>query len=134
MQLSNARRIIVEDFKKEDRETVAKIAEILNPHMEEVVLLSQGNITIENLNRTIVKIDITLDSAGMPQGVNQINTGLKTYNGNKIIDVKSLVGGEAVISAPYMDCTFQGNGLVRVSKITGLPANKKLRITFEFIG
>lgn len=133
MQISNARRIVVEDFDKEHRPTVEKLADILNGFMEEVTDLTQGNIGIDNLTRTIVKVDVTLDTTGKPLGVNQINTGLKTYTGNNIINVQSLVGGDNVISTPYLDCMFQGNGLVKINKITGLPANKKLRITFEFI-
>lgn len=134
MQLSNVRRIVVEDFKQEHRETVGKLSEILNSFMDEVIELSQGNITIDNLNRTIVKADFTVDATGKPMGVSQINTGLTTYSGNKIINVQSLSGGDNVISSPYLDCTFQGNGLVKVNKITGLPAGKKLRLTIEFIG
>lgn len=134
MQISNVRRIIIEDFKQEDRETVGKLATILNQFMEEVVELSQGNIGIDNLNRSIVKVDLTIGADGKPQGVNQMNTGLTTYSGNKIIDVKSLSGGDNVLSSPYMDCAFQGNGLVKINKIVGLPTGKKLRITIEFIG
>lgn len=134
MQLSNVRRIVVEDFKQEQRETVGKLAEILNTFMDEVVSLSQGNITIENLNRTLVQIDVTIGVDGKPVGVNQINTGLSSYTGNKIVNVQSLNGGDNVISAPYIDCSYQGNGLVKINKIIGLPAGKKLRVTIEFIG
>lgn len=133
MQLSNVRRIVVEDFDKENREVVGKLAEIINPFMEEVVTLSQGNIGIDNLTRTIVKADFAVNAAGVPIGVSQINTGLKSYQGNNIINVQSLSGGDNVISTPYLDCTYQGNGLVKINKITGLPTGKKLRITFEFI-
>lgn len=134
MQLDNVRRIVVEDYDKDSRQTVAKLAEILNPFMEQTVQLSQGNIDIDNLNRTLVKIDVTMDTTGKPQGVSQIQCGLNTYSGNKIINVQSLVGGDNVISAPYLDCSFQGNGLIKINKITGLPSGKKLRITIEFIG
>lgn len=134
MQLSNVRRIVVEDFKQEDRETVGKLAEIINSFMEEVVDLSQGKVDFDNLNRKLVKADFTLDAQGKPIGVSQINTGLQTYQGNKIINVQSLVGGDNVISSPYLDCTFQGNGLVKINKFTGLPTGKKIRVTFEFIG
>jgi hypothetical protein len=134
MQLPNARRIVVEDFKQEQRESVSKLAEIINPFMEDVVEAINGNIGIDNMTRSIVKIDITLDSSGKPQGVSQINTGLNSYTGNKIINVQAISGGEAVISAPYMDCSFQGNGLVKINKIIGLATAKKLRVTIEFIG
>jgi hypothetical protein len=134
VQLSNVRRIIVEDYPQDQRETVGKLAEILNSFMEEVVQLSQGNIGIDNLTRNIVKIDITVDALGKPMGVSQIQTGLTSYTGKNIVDVQSLSGGDNVISSPYLDCTYQGNGLVKVNKFTGLPAGKKLRVTIEFIG
>jgi hypothetical protein len=134
MQLSNVRRIIVEDFKSEDRETVGKIAEIVNAFMEEVTELSQGNITIDNLNRTIVTIDIQVNASGMPNGVSQINTGLTSFSGHKIINVQSLQGGDNVVSAPYLDCLYQGNGIIKINKFIGLSPNKKLRVTIEFIG
>lgn len=134
MQLSNVRRIVVEDFKQDQREMVGKLAEILNSFMEETVTLSQGNIGIDNLTRNIVKIDITVDASGKPVGVTQIQTGLKTYTGKNIIDIQSISGGDNVISAPYLDCSFQGNGLVKVNKFIGLPPGKKIRVTIEFIG
>lgn len=134
MQLSNVRRIVVEDFKQEDREVAGKIAEIVNSFMEEVVTLTQGNIGTDNLDRSIVNIDITLGPDGKPQGVTQVQTGLFTYNGGRIINVQSLTGGDSVISAPYIDFVYQGNGLVRINKVIGIVLNKKVRVTIEFIG
>lgn len=134
MQLNNARRIVVEDYKQEHRDTVHKLSEILNSFMEEVVELSQGNIGIENLTRNIIQFDITVDSNGLPRGVSQINIGLNSYSGKNIIDIQSLSGGDNVISTPYLDCSYQGNGLIKVRRFLGLPADKKLRITIEFIG
>lgn len=133
MQIDNARRIVVEDFKQEDRETVGKLSEILNSFMEQVTDLTQGNIGIDNLDRTIVRIDITVNAAGQVLGVNQIQTGLTSYSGKNIIDIQSLTGGDNVISAPYLDCSYQGNGLVKINKFIGLPVGKKVRVTIEFI-
>jgi hypothetical protein len=135
MQLSNVKRIIVEDFKSDDRELVAKLAVILNSFMDEVVQLSRKNIDYDNLNRSVVTLDITVDTNGKPIGVNQINTNLKTYRGKNILDIQSLKAGTAnVISTPYLDCTPQGRGIVTINRFFGLPANTKLRITIEFIG
>jgi hypothetical protein len=133
MQLSNVRRIIVEDFPKEDRATVAKLAEVLNVFMDEVNELSQGNIDFDNLNRSKVTVDITVDASGAPVGVSQINTLLSSYSGNKVINVQSLSGGANTTAAPFLDCTYQGNGIVKVNKLYGLVAGKKTRVTFEFI-
>ena len=133
MQLPNVKRIIVEDFPKESRDVVAKLANILNEHMEQVVQLSRKNVGIDNLNRNIVTIDITVDSNGIPQGVSQINTGLTTYGGKHIIDVQSLKSGvDNVTSGPYLDCTPQGSGIVKINRFYGLPANTKVRVKIEF--
>lgn len=133
MQISNVRRIIVEDYPEESRDTVGKLATVINSFMDEVVTLSRNKIDYDNLNRTLIVLDLTVDANGTPKGIGQINTKLSTYSGNKIINVQSLQGGDNVVSAPYLDCTPQGNGLVRINKIYGLPANKKIRISIEFI-
>lgn len=134
-QLSNVRRIVVEDFSEESRETVGKLASILNNHMEEVVELSRGNISYENLNQTIVKFEVTVDAQGKPTTLIQINTGLSTYSGKVVTDVQGVnSASDVVVSAPWLDCTYQGNGLVRVNRVLGLPANKKMRVTVEFKG
>lgn len=134
MQIPNARRIVVEDFKQDDRETVGKLAEILNQFMDDLVELSQGNIGIDNLTRTIRSIDVTVDANGVPIGISQINTNLNSFSGKNILDVQSLSGGANVISVPYLDCIYQGNGLVKIIKFYGLPPGKKVRVTIEFIG
>lgn len=135
MQLSNVKRIIVEDFKQEDRETVSKLATILNGFMDEVTELSRKNINFDNLNRSVVTLDIKVDASGKPQGVTKINTNLKSYRGKNILDVQSLQSGTPnVVSVPYLDCTPEGNGIVRINKIYGLPVNVKVRVTIEFVG
>jgi hypothetical protein len=133
MQLSNVRRIVIEDFAKDDRAVVQKLAEIINPFMTEVIELSVGNIDYDNLARSKVTVDVTVDASGNVIGVSQINTQLQSYSGNKIIHVQSLVGSANVISAPYLDCTYQGNGIVKINKLYGLVVGKKTRVTFEFI-
>lgn len=132
-QLSNTRRIIVEDFPEEDRETVGKLATVINAFTDEVVDLTRKKINFDNLARSLVTIDITVDANGMPKGVSQINTTLSSFSGKNIVHVQSLSGGANVVSSPYLDCTYQGNGIVRIVKFYGLPPNKKLRISIEFI-
>lgn len=134
MQVSNVKRIIVEDFPKEDRETVSKLASILNQFMDETVELSRKNVDFDNLKRSKIALDVTLDANGIPQGAAQIKIGLTSYSGKNIVDVQNLQGGANVISSPYLDCTYQGNGIVKINKFHGLPLGVKLRITVEFIG
>lgn len=134
MQLSNVRRIIVEDFPKESAETVAKLAEILNSFMDDVVQLSRKNVSYDNLNKSQVFYDVMVDADGVPQsGNNVIKINLGGYSGKVIQDVQPLQNqSDRVNSAPYLECQYQGNGFVRVSRILGLPANKKFRVVIEF--
>lgn len=134
MKLSNVRRIIVEDYPEEARPTVEKLATVINSFMDEVVSLSRNNVDFDNLDRSLIVLDIEVNADGTPKGIDKINTKLSTYSGNKIINVQSLKGGDNVTSAPYLDCTNLGNGLVKINKFHGLPSSKKIRITIEFIG
>ncbi len=133
-QLTNVRRIVIEDFPSEDRETVGKLASTLNNFMEEVTELSRNSVDYDNLRRTKITFDVVVDASGKPQGITQINTGLSTYSGKLLIDVQGISASDVVISAPWLDCTYQGNGLVRINRILGLPSGKKMRVTVEFIG
>lgn len=132
-QLTNVRRIVVEDFPAESRETVGKLASTLNNFMEEVTELSRNSIDYDNLARTKIVFDVTVDASGRPQGLSQINTGLSSYSGKVVLDVQGISASDLVISAPWLDCTYQGNGLVRINRILGLPSGKKMRVTVEFI-
>lgn len=132
-QLTNVRRIVVEDYPAESRETVSKLASTLNNFMEEVTELSRNAVDYDNLARTKIVFDVTVDASGRPQGLSQINIGLSSYSGKVLIDVQGISPSDVVVSAPWLDCTYQGNGLVRINRILGLPTGKKMRITVEFI-
>lgn len=132
-QISNVRRIIVEDFPEDTRETVGKLSEILNNFMDETTEVLQGNIDYDNLARIKFIFDVVVDANGVPQGVRQINTGLRSYSGKTIIDAQSLQGGANVVSTPYIDLTNRGNGVFQINQIFGLPPGKKIRLTVEFI-
>jgi hypothetical protein len=134
MQLRNVSRIIVEDFPKETAETVGKLAEILNSFMDDVTLLSRKNISYDNLNKSQVFYEVTVDENGVPlNGNNVIKINLGGYTGKVIQDVVPLQNtSDRVISSPYLECQYQGNGFVRVSRVLGLPANRKFRVVLEF--
>jgi hypothetical protein len=134
MQISNVRRIIVEDFPEKERDSIGKLATVLNSFMEEVVDLSRNNISYDNLARAKVVLDLVLNASGIPKGVTQINTTLPSISGAIIINAQVLQGGGPnVISSPYLDYSNLGNGTIKINKFHGLPENKKMRITIEFI-
>lgn len=134
-QLPNVRRLMVEDFPEESREVVSGISEILNSFMDDVVDLSRNNIDYANLARKKVEYDVSVDANGIPlQGANKINVGYTNPSGAIVINVQGIQNSnDRVISTPYVDFTAIGNGFVQVNKVFGLPINKKMRITLEFI-
>lgn len=135
MQLDNVRRIVVEDFPKEQRETVEKLADVLNNFMDQVVELSRNQVDYQNLARTKIFYDVVVDAEGRPLANNNvINTQLSSYSGKVILDAYSVNNGaDRVISPVWLECQYQGNGFVRVLRVFGLPVNKKMRVVIEFI-
>ena len=134
-QISNIRRIIVEDYEKDMQPTIERLSNTLNNFMEEVVNLSRGNIDYVNLDRTKIVLDVSVDANSKPINLSQIQTGLSSFSGSIIINVQGVNSStDVVISTPYLDCTYQGNGLVKINRIFGLPTAKKMRVTIEFIG
>jgi hypothetical protein len=134
VQLENVRRIITEDYSKDDQEVVSKLAGVLNQFMDDVVELSRKNVGYDNLLRSKINFDCTVDASGVPIGNNLINLGLPSYSGKTVIDVLPLQNNaDRVISAPYIECAYQGNGFVRVLRVLGLPPGKKMRVVVEFI-
>lgn len=129
----NPRRIIVEDFSDDDKQLVSKLALPLNAFMDSIVSLTNKNIGYDNLNQSKVIIDVVIDDNGLAKGLTQINTGLSSFSGSRIVNVQASTSPN-VISSPYLDCTPLGNGIVKINKFHGLPSNKKLKITIEFIG
>lgn len=134
-QLPNVRRIMAEDFPEDAQEIIAPLSEILNSFMDDVNELSRNNVDYANLARVKVEYDVSTDASGNPlNGANKINVGYTSPSGAIVINVRGLQNSnDKVISTPYVDFTPIGNGFVQINKAFGLPANKKMRLTIEFI-
>lgn len=132
-KIENAKRIQIEDFPQEDRETVSKIAELYNFFVEQVVNTLNGRVDIENLNRRLIEVEFTVDATGKPIGNNKIGSalGIKGFN---VIRVDNLVNPvNFPTSAPFISYTTNGQGIYTINKIGGIPANQKHRIVLEAI-
>lgn len=59
MKISSIKKLVVEDFKVDVRETVQRLAQILNPFLEQVVQVLSGNLTLaDNFKGKVFDIDL----------------------------------------------------------------------------
>jgi hypothetical protein len=131
-KLDNIRRLRPEDYTEKNRPLINKLAFILNPFMEQVVRVLNGNIDQENLSSTITEIEVTVDSNGTPILNNKFNIGLPSiFNGAFCINAVNLTTSTNYpTSAPFLSTTIS-NGLLVINNISGLQANEKYRLTIE---
>lgn len=135
MKLDNVKRIIVEDFGKDDQEIASRIGTVLNSFMEQVVNTVNGNISIENTDRefiTLTKVNVT--SAGVPIQKLQFSSSKSNYNSHNVINVVNTSNPAKLLnSRPYVTFASQGNGLYTVRHITGLVSGDEYLIKLELI-
>lgn len=121
-------RITKEDFSKDDRELVGKLAFPINSFMEETRNLFNGNINFNNLNQEIIELSTQVDSSGVPLVNTQIKTSL-----NKVIGTNCIYSSIAPINTPFL--TFIQNGqILNISNITGLSQNTQYTLRFIAYG
>lgn len=135
MKLDNVKRIIVEDFGKDDQEIASRIGTVLNTFMEQATNAINGNISIENTDRefiTLTKVKVT--SAGTPLQKLQFSSTKSNYNSHNVINVINNSDISKVLnSRPYVTFASQGNGLYTVRHITGLVSGDEYTIKLELI-
>ena len=130
-KLDNLRRIKVEDFDPEVQDTIEKLAEILNSHMDQVINTVNGNIDIDNLNREQIQIEVTVNSNGIPINNNRFSAA-SGFKGSVIKRVDNLTNPTALLtSAPYMSFVASGQNLYTINSIVGLQANNRYLLTIE---
>jgi len=134
-RLSNVQRLRIEDFEEEDRELVAKFAEIFNYFMTQTVDTVNGRLDYDNINRELITIDVTLDGSG--NSINPITFRTETGNtirGIVVLSAQNLTNRAVFPNAsPFISFEPTGNSLYKVNKITGLPASNRFQLLCEVI-
>lgn len=134
--LDNIRRLIVEDFPQEDRQTVEKIAVVLNHFMENVYNVVNGNIEFDNLNQEVIDVKVTVDASGVPTQTTKISTeNIRNPQGMLVIRaINSTNRTNYPTSAPFVSYTPIGGNLQRINNISGLQANEEYQLRLLVIG
>lgn len=130
-KLSDIRRIIVEDFQEEDQDMASKISGSYNEFADELFQVINGQLDFDNLNRSKIIYEVQVDANGAPKNNPLVNSSLASVSGVNIIKCDSLEN-KKLKSAPFLQFTYQGNGLLKVDYILGLEAGR-YRIVLEII-
>lgn len=131
MKLYNAPQIKAEDFPSEHQQTVEMLGNALNPFLQQVYELSEGRIDFENTVQTIKTMEVTVDSNGKPTLNDKLQTGKSGIRGFHVINALSIDNNTVTaLEQPFIaKYTILGNGLVQITKITGLPSDVKFQLT-----
>jgi hypothetical protein len=135
MKLNNFKRLIVEEFPQETQPTVEKLSFALNPFLEQVVNAFNKNIDFDNLNQEVIEFTVTVDANGRPTTQTELRSSLRTkVRGYIVIRAQSEdPNGPLPLSTPLISFSQNESG-VRITGVTGLPANNKFRLTVISIG
>ena len=132
-KLSDIRRIIPEDYSKEAQEVIEGVAGSYNEFADEIYQVVNGQLDFDNLARAKVNIDISFDSTGKPVGNASIVTSLSSISMLHIGKIQNITNALKISQVPYLDWSFQGNGVVKINYGVGFNTGVKYRLTLELI-
>lgn len=138
--LENLKRILIEEYPKDSKDTIELLSNTLNPFMQQVLDAFDGNINFDNINREIVKVKVIVDVNG------DIITAGGTSTTSKVkLSKNSKVAGLNVIKSvnktdpthyptanPFIAQSVSGN-LMSINKIKGLQSSEQYELTIEII-
>ena len=131
--LDNVKRLVVEEFKKEDQEMIEKLSTYYNFFVENVTNVVNGNIDFDNMNRSDIQFTVTVGANGVPTRDLNITSNSGAI-GINVLRAENLTNTSTFPStAPFVSYTPSGTGVYKIEHITGLQANNQYRITAELI-
>jgi len=135
MKLNNLKRIVVEEFPQDQQALVEKLAFSLNPMLDQLTTAFNKNIDFDNLNQEILEFVVEVDANGRPRVATELRSNLRTrVRGYTVIRAQNEnPNGPLPTSTPLISYNQNESG-VRITGVTGIPANNKFRLTVIAIG
>lgn len=137
MKFSNVKRIIVEDFPKEDQETVSKLGFTINNVFEQLVQIFTKNLTIkDNLNEDLIPVTVSVNASGIPQAETLFKYLLKgKCAGIQVINASNQTAPAIYpTSQPFINFEQITTTTIKINHISGLQANNKYNLTLRVTG
>jgi hypothetical protein len=141
--LDNLRRIMPEDFPSESQDTIAMLAEILNPFMTQINDAFNNNINFDNINQEVKDLVVYVDTNGNPVTAAVGSTTLKSLKLklDRNIKVKGVLpircknktdSTNYPTANPFIDWVVSGQ-ILTINKIKGLQLNEKYEMSILII-
>lgn len=132
-RIDEPRRLNVDEFPKESRQTIEMLAEYYNYAIEQITNAINGNIDYDNTKNKLITLEFTTSSIGVPIPKLQFSANVGLI-GTKVIRVDNLSNPTVYpISSPFISYSTSGNGVYSVNDITGLRSSTKYRVVIELI-
>lgn len=133
MKFTNLKRIILEDYPAEQRESWGRWGSTWNSFIDQFSQLVNNGIDFNNLNQEIKSVTFTTGSNGQPLGGLTIKTTLKSnINGLIVASIKPANPQTIVTQAPFLNYS-QNEQLITISNISGLANETKYTMTILII-
>lgn len=131
MKLASYRRIITQDYEKDDQKLIEQLGSTINDSFNSVYSALGKRLTFtDNIAATVKELIVTLDSNGVPQQLTRFSVDVPN------LPVVQVICGRArnitnpttyPTSAPFISFTQNGDTVI-INHITGLAANQQWRI------
>lgn len=127
MKLQVPKRILKEDFNKDDQELVEQLAAPINEFFQDVSIALSNNLTIEdNLSGGFSVITVQVNSDGIPVQPASFNTKLKQRLKGLTVVRATNTANSAVYPTGQPFISFaEDKSIVNIKHITGLPTGLK---------
>jgi len=124
-KLDNVRRIIAEDFPKDQQDLITKLSLILNTFMENTYNVLNKRVDFDNLNAEVITLKVTVNGGGSPNVVTKFSTtDIANSIGGWCISCTNLANPNAyAISAPFVTFVNVSDKLFQVKNVSGLAPN-----------
>jgi hypothetical protein len=129
--IDTVKRIIADDFKSEDREVAERIGNIYNYFAEQVTNVLNGNVDYQNLNQSVVTLNVSTDTNGSPLRTTQFQASIGLI-GTSVINARNLTNRVNYLnSQPFISWSANGRGVYTINNITGLRPGEEYELTLE---
>lgn len=134
-RVPNIKKIIKEDFDKDQQKWIDKLAYPLNSFMEQVKSAFDHNINFTNLNQEIITVNVVVDSSGIPQVQTLWKSTLKTKIVGCVVLRAANIQNTSLfaVNQPFINFV-QNADLVQINQVSGLQADNKYQLTVLSVG
>ncbi len=134
MKIRIPEKLRTEDFPSDIQDSIGKIGKVYNQFTEQVFRALNGGIDFENLDRQLIDVDITTDSAGKLVNPPQVKlTNRSKVNGINCVNAINLVNPSIYpTGAPFVSFSTNSS-ILSILNVTGIPVSSQFRLTLELL-